>query len=87
MFNKGMRLFVLVLIIILGTQMNGVSGWEIDQTAQVTSVTDGDTFQISNDRVRLAYINAPENGTEPGFSISKYALANMVGGKNSLSRR
>jgi hypothetical protein len=80
MFNMSVRLFVL-LIITLGVQVISVSGWEIDQTSQVTSVTDGDTFRIPNDRVRLADINAPENGTEPGFSIAKYALANMVGGK------
>jgi endonuclease YncB( thermonuclease family) len=60
MFNRGMRSFVLVLVIILGTQAVRVSGWEIDQTAQVTSVTDGDTFRIPNDRVRLADINARE---------------------------
>ena len=54
---------------------------EIDETTQVTKVIDGDTFYIPDDRVRLADIDAPENGTEPGFSIAKYALANMVGGK------
>ena len=80
MFDKIFRLLVLV-IIVLGVQVSSVSGGEIDQTSQVTSVTDGDTFRIPNDRVRLADIDAPENGTEPGFSIAKYALANIVGGK------
>jgi hypothetical protein len=81
MFNKGMRSFVLVLIILLGILAPHVSGWKIDQTVQVTSVTDGDTFRIPNDRVRLADINTPENGTEPGYSIAKYTLANKVGGQ------
>jgi endonuclease YncB( thermonuclease family) len=75
------RLFTLALIILIGTHIVEASGLEIDHTAQVISVTDGDTFRIPNDRVRLADINAPENGTEPGYSIAKYALAEMVGGR------
>ena len=81
MFKMSVRSFVIVLIIILTIQVVSVSAWAIDQTAQVTSVTDGDTFRIPNDRVRLADINAPENGTEPGYSIAKYALGNLVGGQ------
>jgi hypothetical protein len=81
MFMKGMRSFFLVFIIVLGIKSMMVNGWEINETTSVTKVIDGDTFYIQNDRVRLADINAPENGTEPGFSIAKYALANMVGGQ------
>jgi hypothetical protein len=76
-----MRYFTFIFVIFFGIQMVRVSGWEIDQTAQVTSVTDGDTFRIPNDKVRLADINTPENGTGPEFTIAKYALAHIIGGK------
>jgi endonuclease YncB( thermonuclease family) len=62
---KGMRSFFLVFIIVLGIKSMIVNGWEINETTSVTKVIDGDTFYIQNDRVRLADINAPENGTEP----------------------
>jgi endonuclease YncB( thermonuclease family) len=65
MFMKGMRSFFLVFIIVLGIKSMMVNGWEINETTSVTKVIDGDTFYIQNDRVRLADINAPENGTEP----------------------
>jgi endonuclease YncB( thermonuclease family) len=75
-----MKCFFLFLIF-LGTQLRGTYGWEIDETSSVTSVQDGDTFYISGDTVRLADINSPETGNEPGYSIAKYALTNMVGGQ------
>ena len=71
----------LLLISSLFLQVLGVYGYKINQTELVTDITDGDSFYIGIDRVRLADINAPEYGTEPGYSIAKYALSNLIGGK------
>jgi hypothetical protein len=76
-----MRFFVLVLIVLHVTQITSVHGWEIDQTTSVTNVEDGDTFYIPNDRVRLADIDAPERGDEPGYTRAKTALTNLIGGR------
>ena len=40
--------------------------------AYVTKVIDGDTFIISNRRIRLAGINAPESDTPQGKSATAY---------------
>jgi hypothetical protein len=80
MFKRGMRC-ILLLLIFLGTQIIHIHGWEIDQISSVTRVIDGDTFYLTGDKVRLADIDAQENGNEPGFSIAKYALSSLVGGK------
>jgi hypothetical protein len=80
MLMKCISLF-LVFIIVLGVKPMMVHGWETDQTSSVTGVVDGDTFCIPGYRVRLADIDAPESGNEPGYSIAKYALANMIGGQ------
>jgi hypothetical protein len=80
MFKRSTRC-IFLLLIFLGAQIIHVYGWEIDQTSSVTSIVDGDTFHIPNDTVRLADIQAPEEGNELGYSIAKYALANMVGGQ------
>ena len=75
------RILLLGFLALLWIQPLPVNAWEVDETTQVTSVKDGDTFDIPGDAVRLADINAPEYTTEPGYSIAKYALADMVGGK------
>ena len=38
----------------------------------VTSVTDGDTFDTSTQRIRLANINAPETSTPEGQRATAY---------------
>jgi hypothetical protein len=78
---KGIRRLFLVFIIILGINSMIVHGWETNQTSSVTGVEDGDTLYIPNDKVRLADIQAPEEGNEPGYSIAKYALSSLVRGK------
>ena len=40
--------------------------------AYVTSVTDGDTFNTSTQRIRLANINAPERDTPQGQKSTAY---------------
>lgn len=72
---------ILLLLLLLGTQIFHVYGWEINQTSSVTSIVDGDSFHITNDEVRLADINAVEYGIEPGYSIAKYVLSSLIGGK------
>jgi len=57
------------------------SSIEIDKTAYVTTVIDGDTFDVSTgDRIRLADINAPEYG-EKGFYEAKNQLISLVSNK------
>jgi endonuclease YncB( thermonuclease family) len=81
MFSKDVRGVIIALFVLLETHVMQVSAQEVNSVATVTTVIDGDTFYTSNDRVRLADINAPKNGTEPGYSIAKYALSSLVGGK------
>jgi hypothetical protein len=71
----------LILISSLFIQASSVYGYQINQTELVTDITDGDSFYIGSDRVRLADIDAPEYGAEPGYSIAKYALSSLIGGK------
>ena len=54
--------------------------WEIDKTASVTSVIDGDSFSITGDEVRLADVSAPE-WDEPGGSAATSALYGLISGK------
>lgn len=79
MNSKRDFLFLLLTIILL-VHVLPVSAYEIDKTATVTEVIDGDTFKISGDRVRLADIDAPEDG-EDGYIQAKNALKNLVAGK------
>jgi endonuclease YncB( thermonuclease family) len=53
------------------------SPFEVDNTSIVYRVIDGDTFDASIGRVRLADINTPEAG-EPGYYDAKYALSSLV---------
>jgi len=41
------------------------------KSAYVSRVIDGDTFEISSDRVKLAEVNAPELGTPAGEKAKK----------------
>lgn len=55
-----------------------VPAWEIDETAKVTRVVDGDTFIADpGGRVRLADIDAPETG-EPGAGEAIELLSSFV---------
>ncbi len=54
--------------------------WEIDKTASVTSVIDGDSFYITGDEVRLADVSAPE-WNERGGSAATSALEALISGK------
>ena len=51
-----------------------------EYSAYVTSVTDGDTFKTSTQRIRLANINAPESNTPQGQKSTNY-LKMLVEGK------
>ncbi|EMR73915.1 micrococcal nuclease-like nuclease [Thaumarchaeota archaeon SCGC AB-539-E09] len=57
-----------------------VFAWEIDETASVTSVIDGDSFYITGDEVRLADVSAPE-WNESGGSTATSALKALINGK------
>jgi micrococcal nuclease len=60
------------------TTQRPVGGVEIDLTAYVYRVVDGDTFDGSPcGRVRLADINTPERG-EAGYSEAKEALTRLI---------
>jgi len=51
---------------------------EVDKTVVVSRVIDGDTFEVSSgQRVRLADIDAPENG-QAGFYEAKNVLSDLV---------
>jgi endonuclease YncB( thermonuclease family) len=80
MFMRRM-LIALSLLSLLPTPSIAVNALEINEVASVTQVIDGDTFRTQNDRVRLADIRAPETTTEPGYSIARFALSNLVGGR------
>ncbi|MCK5628552.1 thermonuclease family protein [Candidatus Bathyarchaeota archaeon] len=55
---------------------------EIDLTSVVTNVVDGDTFDIAtNDRIRLADIDTPEEGNEPVYSLAKNYLEELIGSR------
>ncbi len=72
--------FILLLIISQATVPVTVQGWEINLTIQVSSVVDGDTFHIPNDRVRLANIDAPEIN-EAGYQKATDMLTSLINGK------
>lgn len=58
-----------------------VSAWEVDATATVTAVIDGDTFDCSpTGRIRLADVDAPEY-YEPGYQEATNALSNLIAGQ------
>jgi len=58
------------------------SSWETDMTSVVNWVIDGDTFNVtSGDRIRLADIDAPEQG-ESGYLEAKNFLISLIYGKS-----
>lgn len=56
-----------------------------DYVAYVTRVVDGDTFDTSTERVRLANVNAPESGTPEGQSAAAY-LKHLIEGQQVTIR-
>lgn len=74
---RGLLLFVLVFSLSVGPAAS-TSSWEIDATAFVTRVIDGDTFDAEPvGRVRLADIDTPERG-EPGAAEATAYLRSLV---------
>lgn len=57
-----------------------------DYVAYVTRVVDGDTFDTSTERVRLANVNAPESGTPGGQSAAAY-LKQLIEGQQVTIRQ
>ena len=75
---------IIAILVVMITVLSSLSTYtystpfEVDVTATVYKVIDGDTFDaFPVGRVRLADINAPESG-EPGYYEAKNALANLV---------
>lgn len=69
---------LVAVILFVVPPTTAVPGWEIDSTAFVTRVIDGDTFDTDPvGRVRLADIDAPEEG-EPGAAGAVAHLASLV---------
>jgi endonuclease YncB( thermonuclease family) len=57
---------------------HGSNPWENDKTVLVSTVIDGDTFYaVSGDMIRLADIDAPEQG-EPGYDDARNLLTSLV---------
>lgn len=71
----------IVILAAIAILASPASGWEIDETATVTRVIDGDTFDASpTGRVRLADVDAPEYD-ETGYAEAKEFLEGLVGGE------
>ena len=70
----------LLLICIFSQLIVFAFAWEIDKTASVTSVIDGDSFYITGDEVRLADVSAPE-WDESGGTAATSALKGLISGK------
>ena len=76
-------LSILLIIIILLSLTNSSTytlNFEVDAVASVIEIIDGDTFDSSIGRIRLADINAPELD-EPGGYKAKEALTYIISGK------
>lgn len=80
LMNNNTKGIILLIIITQIIQPVTVYGWEINLTSQVSSVVDGDTFRIPNDRIRLADIDAPEIN-EAGYQKATEILTSLVDGK------
>jgi len=76
---RAYRVIILIvfMILILKATPTFQSPFEIDDISIVYRVIDGDTFDASIGRVRLADVNTPEAG-EPGYYDAKYALSSLV---------
>lgn len=53
---------------------------EVDETAFVTNIVDGDTFDISGERIRLADVDTPERG-QYGYNEASNYLSRLINGK------
>jgi len=70
-----------MLLLLALSAVQAVWGAEIDRTATVASVHDGDTFTLTtSDKVRLADLNAPELGDDGADEATDY-LDYQVNGK------
>ena len=71
----------LVLVVLLPCCVLVVLAVEIDAITVVSRVIDGDTFDTTSEgRIRLADVNAPENG-ESGYYEAKQCLEDLIDGK------
>ena len=58
-----------------------INAWEIDKTAYVSTIIDGDTFEISTgESIRLADIDCPES-YEYGYQEATNYLSSLIQGK------
>lgn len=81
--NKAFIIGILVISIIISIVVSNVQAQliEIDTTADVWFVIDGDTFDaFPVGRIRLADIDAPEFG-DAGYDASRIYLISLIGGK------
>lgn len=68
------------LLLCLCFNSAAVSAGEFDKVAVVSKVIDGDTFDLNTgERIRLADINAPENGTAGYQEAKDYVIATVEG--------
>ncbi len=75
-------LICLLLCLCLNNGLNSAeaSVGEFDKVAVVSDVIDGDTFDLNTgERIRLADINAPENGTVGYQEAKDYVIASVEG--------
>lgn len=79
--GRGVAVFVGALLFSVAISLPSVPAWEVDQTASVTSIIDGDTFDCSpTGRIRLADVDAPEY-YETGYQEAKDALSGLISGQ------
>ena len=79
--NFGAEERKVVGLILISTLLISYVYGEVDKTAFVTRVNDGDTFDISTgERIRLADVDAPEY-YEYGYSEATDYLASLIDGK------
>lgn len=76
--SKATIFMTLIITLILAVSNVHSTPFEVDVTATVYKVIDGDTFDaFPVGRVRLADIDAPEKGVS-GYYEAKYALTNLT---------
>ncbi|MEM2793304.1 MAG: thermonuclease family protein [Candidatus Methanomethylicia archaeon] len=68
---------IVIMFLLSGTSLTSQFIFEVDAVSIVYKVIDGDTFDSSIGRVRLADINAPE-ASEPGYYEAKHALSSLI---------
>ena len=78
--NKSILFYAILLLIFPSLLIFSVSG-EVDKTSIVTSIIDGDTFDIATgERIRLADVDCPEY-YESGYSEASDYLSSLIYGK------